>query len=112
MTRPAAPVRPVRNSSPRAVRNKKRTPARLTAHIEYQPAGLNAFHRRVREAYHAIADQAVKVGFITRRPGTALCGAAGPWADIPDGLFPPLVSCRVCQAITAREHISITGGMP
>jgi hypothetical protein len=104
MTRPAAPVRPVRN--------KKRTPARRTAHIEYQPAGLNAFHRRVREAYHAITDQAVKVGFITRRPGTALCGATGPWADIPDGLFPPLVTCRACLHITASEHISITGGMP
>jgi hypothetical protein len=69
MTRPAATARPVRN--------KKPTPARRSAHIEYQPAGLNAFHRRVREAYHSITDQAVKVGFITRRPGTALCGA--PW---------------------------------
>src|SRR5882757_7602490 len=104
MTRPAVTARPVRN--------KKRTPARRTAHIEYQPAGLDASHRRVREAYHATTDQAVKVGFITRRPGTALCGNPGPWADIPDGLFPPLVTCRACQHITANEHISITGGMP
>jgi hypothetical protein len=66
---------------------KKRALAR-TAHIEYQPAGLDASHRRVREAYHAIADQAVRVGFVTRAPGTALCGSSGPWADIPDALFP------------------------
>ena len=104
MTRPATPTR--------GVREKKRTRSRCTAHIEYQPAGLNAFHRRVREAYRAIADQAVKVGFITRRPGTALCGAAGPWADIPDGLFPPLVTCRACRQIIASQHITVTGGMP
>ena len=74
MTRPA---------TTRGVREKKRTPARRTAHIEYQPAGLDLSGRRAREAYHAITDQAVKVGFITRAPGTALCGNPGPWADIP-----------------------------
>jgi hypothetical protein len=90
---------------------KKRTRAR-TAHIEYQPAGLDRVGRRAREAYHAVADQAIKVGFITRAPDTALCGNPGPWADIPDGLFPPLVSCRACQHITAKQHITVTGGMP
>ena len=98
-------------SSRRGVRKSKRTPPR-TAHIEYQPAGLDLHGRRVREAYHAITDQAVKVGYGTRHTGDALCGAAGPWADIPDGLFEPWVNCRACQAITTRLHITITGGMP
>jgi hypothetical protein len=80
MTRPAT-------TQARGAREKKRTPARRTAHIEYQPAGLD-------------------------RPGTALCGAPGPWADVPDGLFPPLVTCRACQHITANAHITITGGLP
>jgi hypothetical protein len=96
----------------RGVRNKKRTRTRPVAHIEYQPAGLDLTGRRVREAYHAITDQAVKVGFLTRHPGDALCGSPGPWADIPDGLFPPFVTCRACQRITAAQHITITGGMP
>ena len=112
MTRATAPARPVRNPPARTVRTKKRTPARLSAHIEYQPAGLNLFGRRAREAYHAVTDQAVKVGFLTRHPGDALCGSPGPWADIPDGLFPPLVSCRACRHITAGLHITVTGGMP
>ncbi len=98
-------------SSRRGVRKPKRTPER-SAHIEYQPAGLNTDGRRVRAAYHAITDQALKVGVIRRRPGQALCGAPGPWADIPDGLFEPWVNCRPCQAITTRLHITITGGMP
>jgi hypothetical protein len=98
-------------SSRRGVRKPKRTPPR-TAHIEYQPAGLDLHGRRVREAYHAITDQTLKVGSLTRHTGEALCGAAGPWADIPDGLFEPWVNCRACQAITTRLHITITGGMP
>jgi hypothetical protein len=93
----------------RGVRNRKRTPARLTAHIGYQPAGLDYFGHRVKATYHAITDQAVKIGFITRLPGTAICGSTGPWAPVPDGLFPPEVNCRACQHITANEHITITG---
>jgi len=104
MTRPTA--------TRRTGRTRKRAPAGRTAHIEYQPAGLDQSGRRVREAYHAITDQAVTVGFITRVPGTALCGSPGPWGDIPDGLFPPLVTCRACQAITGKAHITITGTMP
>jgi len=103
MTRTAATAR--------GVRQKKRTPARI-AHIEYQPAGLDRSGRRARETYHAVADQAVRVGFITRTPGTALCGSPGPWADIPDALFPPVVTCRACQHITAKQHVTVTGGMP
>ena len=76
------------------------------------PPDPDTAHRRVREAYHAIADQAVKVGFTTRAPGTALCGNPGPWADIPDALFPPAVTCRACQHITAKQHITVTGGTP
>jgi hypothetical protein len=105
-------TRPTTTAPKRAVRNKKRTAARRTAHIEYQPAGLDRSGRRVREAYHAVTHQAVKIGFLTRWPGDALCGAPGPWADIPDGLFPPLVTCRLCQHITAAQHITIIGGMP
>jgi hypothetical protein len=107
MTRPTAMT-----TAKRPARSRKRAPVRLTAHIEYQPAGLDLSGRRVREAYHAITDQAVRVGVLTRWPGDALCGAPGPWADIPDGLFAPHVSCRVCLHITANEHMTITGGMP
>jgi hypothetical protein len=98
-------------SARRVVRNRKRTPAR-TAHIEYQAAGLDLHGRRVRAAYHAITNQKLTIGYRTRYSGDALCGAPGPWADIPDGLFPPLVTCRACQHITTRLHITITGGMP
>jgi hypothetical protein len=98
-------------STRRALRNRKRTPAH-TAHIEYQPAGLDLHGRRVRAAYHAITNQRLKIGYRTRDSGDALCGAPGPWGDIPDGLFPPLVNCRACQHITTRLHITITGGMP
>jgi hypothetical protein len=104
-------TRPSTATAARGVRQKKRTPTR-TAHIEYQLAGLDRSGRRVREAYHAIADQAVQVGFITRALGTALCGNPGPWGDIPDALFPPVVTCRACRQITTREHITVTGGMP
>jgi hypothetical protein len=94
----------------RGARSRKRTPARPTAHVGYQPAGLDRWGHRVKATYHAIADQAVKVGFVTRQPGTAVCGSAGPWAPVPDGLFPPTVSCRACQHITANQHITIAGG--
>jgi hypothetical protein len=102
MTTTASPRRAVR----------KRAPSRPTAHIEYQPAGLDLYGRRARAAYHAITDQKLKIGCRTRYTGDALCGAPGPWGDIPDGLFPPLVTCRACQHITTRLHITITGGMP
>ena len=105
MTRPTA-------TATRGARSRKRALARLTAHIEYQPAGLDLSGRRVREAYHAITDQKLKIGYHTRYTGDALCGAPGPWTDIPDGLFPPLVTCRACQHITALHHITVTGGMP
>jgi len=94
----------------RAPRRRSRPPVRPTAHIGYQPAGLDRWGHRVKATYHAIADQAVKVGFVTRLPGTAVCGSAGPWAPVPDGLFPPMVSCRACQHITANQHITMAGG--
>ena len=104
-------TRPASTKTCRGASTRKRAPAR-TAHIEYQPAGLDATCRRVREAYHA-----------DRRPGRPgrvhhprarhrPVRQPGPWADIPDGLFPPLVTCRACQHITAKEHITVTGGMP
>ena len=103
MTQAATSQRAVRKSETNtAPHGAHRIPARRA-----EPEG-----RRVREAYHAITDQALKVGVIRRSPGQALCGAPGPWADIPDGLFPPLVTCRPCQHITTRLHITITGGMP
>lgn len=93
---------------PRTRTRKGRIPAQPSAHIGYQPPGLDPWGRRVRERYHAITEQVVKAGFLTRHPGDALCGSAGPWTDIPDGLFPPLVSCRSCQHIAASCHITIT----
>jgi len=96
-------------SRPAAVRRKRRVPARPTAHVGYQPGGPDLRGRRVRERYHAIADQAVRIAGVNRRCGDALCGSAGPWVDIPDGLFPPSVSCPVCRHLAASEHVAITG---
>jgi hypothetical protein len=96
---------------PRAgVRHNKRTPPRPAAHVGYQPAGLDLHGRKVRERYHAIADQAVTVGFLTRHRGDALCGAAGPWADSPTGLFGPLVTCRWCRQIATSTGVTIIEG--
>jgi hypothetical protein len=93
-------------------RKKRRAAARPTAQIGYEPAGVNLYGRRVRAAYHAIADQTVTSGTVTCYAGEPLCGTAWRWADIPDGLFPPTVSCPACQRIAAAQHITITGGMP
>ena len=95
---------------PRPRARKKRTPHRMTAHVGYQPAGLNLHGRKVAERYHAIADQAATVGSITRYPGDALCGAPGPWADSPQGLFAPLVTCRWCRQIAATAGVTIIEG--
>ncbi len=91
----------------RTTRRKK--PAPRTAHVGYQPPGAATHGRRSRERYHAVADQAVKVGPVTRAPGQALCGLTGPWTDAPVGLFPPLVSCPACRSLAASEGISIGG---
>jgi hypothetical protein len=48
-------------------------------------------------------------GTATCYAGEALCGTAWRWEAIPDGLFPPTVSCPVCQRIAAAGHITITG---
>jgi hypothetical protein len=84
----------------RPTRRKK--PPAPTAHVGYQPAA------RGRDRYHAVADQAVTLGQLTRDPGQALCGQPGPWPDPPPGLFPPLVTCPACRALAADGHIIIT----
>lgn len=82
---------------------------RLTASVGYQAAGLNLAGRRVRESYHAVADQAVPVSeWQTRYRGEALCGAA-PIAACPPGLFSPVASCPSCIAIAARASVRIAG---
>ena len=91
----------------RTTRRKKAAPR--TAHVGYQPPDPAAQGRRSRDRYHAVADQAVTVGRITREPGQALCGVTGPWADAPVGLFPPLVSCPACRCLAASEGITIGG---
>ena len=80
-----------------------------TAHVGYRPAGYDLWGRRVRARYHAVTDQDLTIGTDTRIAGDALCGSYGPWADIPDGLFPPLVSCEKCRHIATRDHITIIG---
>jgi hypothetical protein len=80
----------------------------LTASVGYQPAGMDLRGRRCREAYHAIVSGApVRIGFVTRNRGAALCGAA-PLGDCPPVLF-AVVSCPYCIAIAAREHVMIGG---
>jgi hypothetical protein len=93
-----------------AVRKKKRTPPRLTAQVGYRPAGSGPMGRMVRECYHAVADQDSSHGSITCHQGDALCGSLGPWADSPEGLFGPLVTCRWCRQIAANAGITIIGG--
>jgi len=104
-----------------------------SAGIGYQPAGHDRYWHPVREAYHVVARRRITIdghpvlkdirrypsmpnskggdpawGGITSQPGEALCGNAGPWTDIPDGLFPPLISCKPCKAIA--DHAGITIG--
>ena len=93
----------------RTTRRRKAAPR--TAHVGYQPPDP-AQGRRSRERYHAVADQAINLGQITREPGQALCGLTGPWADAPVGLFPPLVTCPACRSLAASEGITIGGVRP
>ena len=85
----------------------------FTARPGYQAAGRDLHGRICRESYHAMLSggpaRVIRVGFITRHRGEALCGAA-PLGDCPPGLFAPLVTCAACQAIAEREHVEITGG--
>ncbi|HCU96533.1 MAG TPA: hypothetical protein DHU96_28965 [Actinobacteria bacterium] len=78
-----------------------------TAHVGYStvagPFG------QAREVYHALADQPVTIGVLTRRAGEPLCGAAGAAQDCPPGLFAPAVSCPACLAIAAREGVTVAG---
>lgn len=104
MTAPAPPKT--------VVRKKRRAAARPTAQIGYEPAGVDLYGRRVRAAYHAIADQTVTSAAGTCYAGEPLCGTAWRWADIPDGLFPPTVSCPACQRVAAAQHITIAEAMP
>jgi hypothetical protein len=91
----------------RTVRRKKAAPR--TAHVGYQSPDAATQGRGSRERYHAVADQAVTLGPITREPGQALCGLTGPWADAPVGLFPPLVTCPACRSVVSSEGITIGG---
>jgi hypothetical protein len=68
--------------------------------------------RKIRESYHAVADQDSQRGSVTYHQGDALCGSLGPWADSPEGLFPPLVTCRWCRQIAANAGITIIEGDP
>ena len=70
---------------PRGVRNRKRTPARPTAHIGYQPAGLDRWGHRVKATYHAITDQALKIGSIIRNPAPLCVDRPGPGHPCPMG---------------------------
>jgi hypothetical protein len=81
--------------------------ATLTAHIGYE-ATAGAFGRPS-EVYHAVADQPVRVGTLTRRAGEPVCGARVKLADCPPGLFAPQVSCPGCVATLAREDITVDG---
>jgi hypothetical protein len=90
----------------RTTRRRKAAPR--TAHVGYQPRPA-ASGRRSRESYHAVTDQAVTLGLITREPGQALCGLTGPWTDAPVGLFPPLVTCPACRSLVSSEGITIGG---
>jgi hypothetical protein len=77
----------------------------LTAHVGYQ-AAPGPFGQ-AREVYHALADQPVSFGVVTRKAGEPLCGAPRPRQDCPVGLFAPIVTCPACRAICAREGITV-----
>ena len=59
---------------------RRKKPPAPTAHVGYQPTGPTVPARRARrrDRYHAVADQAVTLGQLTRDPGQALCGQPGP----------------------------------
>ncbi len=84
---------------------RKKPPVR-TARVGYQPADPLA--RRRRDSYHAVADQPVTLGPLTREPGHSLCGLTGPWPEPPTGLFGPLVTCPACRALAGTNAIAIT----
>ncbi|MGI9006737.1 MAG: hypothetical protein ACR2FU_11190 [Streptosporangiaceae bacterium] len=90
---------------------RRRKPPALTVHVGYQPAAPAVPGRRARprDGYHAVADQPVTLGPLTRATGQALCGLPGPWPDPPPGLFPPPVTCPACRALAESGHITITG---
>lgn len=67
---------------------------------------------RAREVYHAVIDQPVTVGVLTRESGRPLCGAPGIPQECPPGLFEPAVSCPACLAIADREHVTVAAHTP
>ena len=85
----------------------RKKPSSVTAHIGYQPADRQA--RRRRDSYHAVTDRPVTLGPLAREPGQALCGLPGPWPEVPDGLFAPLVTCPACRALASTHRITVTG---
>lgn len=80
----------------------------LIARVGYETAP-GAFGK-TREVYHAVLSggpaRVLRIGYVTRRRGEALCGAAS-LADCPPGLFAPQVSCPACLAIAAREGVTV-----
>jgi hypothetical protein len=62
-----------------------------------------------REVYHAVIDQPMTIGALTRAAGRPLCGGPGTVGQYPPGLFEPVVSCPACLAIAAREGITLAG---
>ena len=80
-----------------------------TAHIGYE-ATVGQFGRPA-EIYHAVADQPVRVGTLTRRAGEPVCGASAELGECPPGLFAPQVSCPGCLATLAREDITLAGAV-
>jgi hypothetical protein len=63
-----------------------------------------------REVIHAVSDHEIKIGWVTRPASGPLCGVMIRLTVPEPGLFPAVVTCRSCLAITAADHIEITGG--
>jgi hypothetical protein len=82
--------------------------ATVTAHPMAELPGSRP--SKTREVIHAVSDHDVRIGWVTRPASLPLCEVIVQLAVPEPGLFPPVVTCRLCLAIAAREHIEITGG--
>jgi len=86
------------------------TTAARTAHPMAELPGERPSVRR--EVIHAVSDHDVTIGWVTRRATLPLCEALVHLTEPEPGLFPPVVTCRLCRAIAAAEHIEITEEVP
>lgn len=59
------------------------------------------------EEFHLAPLQRIRVGYVLCHRGEPLCGT--PWrVRLPGLLFPPEVTCWLCELLAARDGITVT----